>query len=536
MRKLVWLLIGVGLLAGTALAFDLPRIIGEINYDYPPDDFCCIGDQNGDGKSELLVAQFHLRRYEIYLGSNQMGAHYAYSMPSLRGESEAIRQVLPVGNLMPDHSKTYLTLAVTRNDSMVWIDFYSGVGNGRDSLWSSWRSQLYLDSRTWFNAPTTRPFDFNGDGYDDVLFDREVNDSVGAMELHYGGANLDSIPDWSVHFTLSERTEIWNYCYCAGFDVNGDGYDDFLVAGSSPHGGSQVFFFALFLGGERPDTTAAWVLWDHSLPGQWQNPLSLATGKGFSLLKDVNSDGYDDIAIGFTDNGGWGRVRDGVLLFYGGEHISDTPNVVLQGNSSGYLSQNITVVGGDFNGDGRGDLATGFWNSPPPGIGEIHYYFGSDSLRSEPDLTVLQSDYNGRYSGLAYELGAVGDYNGDGADDLVCCRDGGNPMLFIMAGDRRWRLGVNPPVVPTRYADPTVTISPSPFNQMTRVECTLTVSGYYTLKVYDVMGRLCTSLFEGERNPGHYSVSWSAASAGVYLVVLKAEDGRRFAHKAVCLP
>lgn len=46
-----------------------------------------------------------------------------------------------------------------------------------------------------------------------------------------------------------------------------------------------------------------------------------------------------------------------------------------------------------------------------------------------------------------------------------------------------------------------------------------------SLRVYDVLGRLVTSLCEGEREKGWYEIIWDAeVPQGIYFVILKTQD------------
>ena len=65
---------------------------------------------------------------------------------------------------------------------------------------------------------------------------------------------------------------------------------------------------------------------------------------------------------------------------------------------------------------------------------------------------------------------------------------------------------------------------PNPFNNVTRLSYGLPESGRVRIGVYDVTGRLVTTLIDCEQIAGRYSVSWdaSAVSSGIYLVIMEA--------------
>ncbi len=67
---------------------------------------------------------------------------------------------------------------------------------------------------------------------------------------------------------------------------------------------------------------------------------------------------------------------------------------------------------------------------------------------------------------------------------------------------------------------------PNPFNVSTRLTYGLPEACEVSLKVYDLSGRLSTTLINGKREAGYHSKVWNANdyASGLYLVRLKAED------------
>lgn len=70
---------------------------------------------------------------------------------------------------------------------------------------------------------------------------------------------------------------------------------------------------------------------------------------------------------------------------------------------------------GDLNGDGYADFLIGarFWRAGDS-FGRAYIYLGGDSIPDEPTLTLNLNVIEGVFG---YELGGVGDLNGDGYDD-----------------------------------------------------------------------------------------------------------------------
>ncbi|MBN1780013.1 aryl-sulfate sulfotransferase [bacterium] len=68
---------------------------------------------------------------------------------------------------------------------------------------------------------------------------------------------------------------------------------------------------------------------------------------------------------------------------------------------------------------------------------------------------------------------------------------------------------------------------PNPFNTETRIRFTLPEPGRVTLTITDLSGREVTTLVDGIRNAGDYTVQWDGAcqASGIYLYRLKTEKG-----------
>jgi hypothetical protein len=85
-------------------------------------------------------------------------------------------------------------------------------------------------------------------------------------------------------------------------------------------------------------------------------------------------------------------------------------------------------------------------------------------------------------------------------------------------------------------------VRPNPFNPLTTVEFEIAVKGRAALRVYDIAGRLVTTLRDGEVEPGEYEATWDGTddsgervASGVYMLRLEVGGGASASTKAVLL-
>ena len=105
--------------------------------------------------------------------------------------------------------------------------------------------------------------DVNGDGFDDLLAGALSNDTgtkgAGAAYLYFGGLNMDTVPDLTI--TGQDPNDHLGFRVAAAGDYNADGYADFLVTAAGDFvTGSVTSKVYMYLGGPNPDTTRDLIL------------------------------------------------------------------------------------------------------------------------------------------------------------------------------------------------------------------------------------------------------------------------------------
>ncbi len=143
----------------------------------------------------------------------------------------------------------------------------------------------------------------------------------------------------------------------------------------------------------------------------------------------------------------------------------------------------------------------------PPGITENYYFFQAPNA-------ALPSQYSASVSGTLAGC------------DLFCCMNTDIIQCspFKVGDNTEWQLmEVERPEVELPTFTSLDQNYPNPFNANTSISYTLTEAGNVSLKVYDISGRLVTTLVDQRQEAGEHEVTWdgSDVSSGVYFYKLQ---------------
>jgi hypothetical protein len=401
-------------------------------------DCVALGDFNGDGSLDLAVGNSGSGNLSILLG-NGNGTFGLASTVSLVSDE-------PTSVAVGDFNRDGKLDLVTVNGGLAGHGFgYSNVllGNGNGTFQSA------VQVKTGFAAGSVAVADFNGDGKPDIAVGCAFpsRDGVNIL-LGNGNGTFKAFKKYS-----AGGTPALNALIVA--DVNGDGHPD-IVTANGAFGNNSVSVLlnngngtlaaplldvadvnpiavaaGNFLGGSKLDLVVA----NHDtsdlsvLPGN-ENGTFMATQSfvvgiktGALVAADFNGDGVTDLAVAHIFVGPGSPSTINILTNNGDGTFTDSANL-----TTGAPASDLVV--GDFNGDGKMDLAV-----------------SSTDSSSNPIVAVFLGNGNGTFKKPIDSLStnalanlAVGDFNGDGKLDLVGT-DGPDNLVDVMLGNGNGTFG-----------------------------------------------------------------------------------------------
>ncbi|MBZ6473893.1 FG-GAP-like repeat-containing protein [Streptomyces griseocarneus] len=244
--------------------------------------------------------------------------------------------------------------------------------------------------------------DFNGDGRGDVVALRNYYDGKEKLFTFLGKAD----GGFAAPFTSWSTSSGWYFdrIHLQAGDFNGDGRDDIGVWYSASDGSDRLWTFTADVRGGFNDPFNSYIAPD----GAWDEArLKFATG-------DFNGDGRDDLAA-------LARLSDGTMKVHtfrtdSGGGFTD-PVVSWTGSKADWGSwDRFRLQSGDFNGDGRDDLA--YWYDFVDG------HVSLSTMTSTSSSTVTFGNPVSSWEAPADKFYTkrmhmvTGDYDGDGRDDV----------------------------------------------------------------------------------------------------------------------
>ncbi|MCT7972181.1 putative Ig domain-containing protein, partial [Laspinema olomoucense] len=310
--------------------------------------------------------------------------------------------------------------------------------------------------------------DINSDGFNDILvgtrFGSRPDDTAtgaGRAYVLFGGPDigpqidlrdLDGSNGFAI-YGVDKDDAIGRAVSNAG-DLNGDGFDDIMVASRFADGPNN----------DRPEAGETYIIFGGN---QFDGPIDLATldgSNGFTIYGreagdqsgrdvhagDVNGDGVDDLLIGAFSADGPNNERPNAgetYVIFGGDETFDaqmdlanlelngTNGFTVFGSQAGERSGRSPRSAGDINGDGYNDLLIGAPEADEDegeAAGSTYLVYGGPTFDASIDLAEINGTNGVRISGVkagdlsGRALSNAGDVNGDGLDDMIIGAQGAN--------------------------------------------------------------------------------------------------------------
>ena len=310
--------------------------------------------------------------------------------------------------------------------------------------------------------------DVNGDGFDDLIvgaYNAGPNGraSAGSTYVVFGNgsgiANIDLAtltPAQGFRIDGALADDMSGISVASAGDVNGDGFDDVIVAAShaDPNGrtdaGSTYVVFGRASGFGNIDLATLTPAQGFRIDGAISSSNS---GNSVASAGDINGDGFDDLIIGAWQANANGRSFAGVSDVVFGKAsgftnidlatLTQAQGFRIDGASANDSSGFSVASAGDVNGDGFDDLIVGAFNADPNGRadgGSSYIVFGKASGFTNIDLATLTTAQGFRIDGaVAFNasgrsVASAGDVNGDGFDDLIVGAFNASPDGRSLAG------------------------------------------------------------------------------------------------------
>jgi len=273
-----------------------------------------------------------------------------------------------------------------------WIYWRVRSAAGTSATWQFFVGQR--SASTPVDTSSGTGLDINGDGFGDFIV------AGSTMELHLGSPTGPQ----TVALIPPANAQYGGYLSNLG-DINGDGYDDVFVW---PH---------VLLGGPTTDGS----IWNgDGAPNRLDNffPFSAAP----KPIGDVNGDGYADLWVPYGVTAGY--------VWFGQATPAPTNWILIDNPDATAPRFGVAAAGaGDVNGDGYADFIVGAYPTASDATSaSAHLYLGSATPTANDwssAATPNRVDLPGLHPTLPYAGGyglavsGAGDLNGDGYSDFV---------------------------------------------------------------------------------------------------------------------
>ena len=372
-----------------------------------------VGDLNNDGNTDIVAGAsgYSSSTGRVYLFYNQNGMMNTNRNIQGEGTNNWLGYSSAAGDFNAD-GKTDLAVCAYNWNNNATGRTYIFYNDGSYPTGAT-SANVIIEGETTYNefGISLVAGDFNADGETDLAVGADRYASfTGRVYIFYNdGSYPTGAASAEVIIQGESSNNYFGYSLAAG-DFNADGETDLAVGAKSWSGAFNY-------------TGRAYIFYnDGSYPTGAASAEVIIQGEniydyfGYSLAAgDFNADGETDLAVGAY---GYSTNAGRVYIFYNdGSYptAASSAEEKIGGEAGSYLGKSITD--GDFNADGRIDLAVGADGySTSTGRAYIFYNDGSYPTGASSAEVIIQGESSNNYFG--YSL-AAGDFNADGETDLA---------------------------------------------------------------------------------------------------------------------
>ena len=355
--------------------------LGEKQQDWIGTSVAGVGDVNGDGYSDFVMASYKAAEntgkiYLIFgkkdgwLRQIELSQTNASFIGEARGDSAGFC-VSAAGDINDDGLDDFL-IGAPRYDGNQQDEGKVYLILGKKNGWETNTNLSNIDvsfigktKRDQIGTALGRIGDINNDGIDDFAIgapreDKNRHNNGGRVYLFFGGsgkwASNSSVSTAEASLIGQDENDLLGAYISNAGDANGDGIDDFLVSASLTDGVGKVYLIFGKASG-----------WTHNLVPETFAPSFIGEDRWNNagkpcLLDDLDLDGFSDLLIGASLNCQAANFA-GKVYHIAGKAENWSQNVALSNISNYVLGENAVdhtghaISTGDFDGDGYAEIA-----------------------------------------------------------------------------------------------------------------------------------------------------------------------------------
>ena|GEM_PF-1497138 len=399
--------------------------------------------------------------------------------------------------------------------------------------------------------------DINKDGYDDFAISYTQPYSFHELKIYYGKAQIDTCAS----YTLSDDLQSASFLG----DVNGDGYDDFMVwsnylpiTAAKSKNIRMMGIAKLYLGGKT---------FDESNYISFGNYSSHFEGSNICRIGDINNDGYNDFAIGYPSPGFFvpdSNSLNKIKIFMGEQNINANTGAILDSSYESnygkdmqyagalsaldkncfftssdnnvyvYSGKNLkTVFANEYKNyrisfacerhnteksyNNFAILSGGYKIDSTTIAGKADFYISSGSFPAYPTLTI----YGNRNKQMNNTCAFIGKTTISPENVAIGYTDGDVLLYSISFFDN---IKETSKVLP--YIFNLSQNYPNPFNPSTEIEYSVQTASRVEITVYNALGQKVKTLVSETKTPGNYKALFNAGQlcSGIYFYRFSAQS------------